>query len=91
MSDVQRINYEQVSWMQPIKDKDGAAFLMLGKVTNPGMDNTLAVTPAHGNGETMFFCLVHEEAYALHGLCTGCRLQPREDANGQGVTTCYTP
>jgi hypothetical protein len=77
-----KINYEQVAWMQPVKSRDGGEYLMLGKVTNPGIANTLAVTPAHGNGETMFFCLEHEEAYGLQGICTGCRLQVRTEAQG---------
>lgn len=74
----QTITYEAVAWMQPVKSRDGKSYYTLGRVTNQGLNNTLAVTPVDGNGETMFFCLEHEEAYFPRWFCEGCRMQPRE-------------
>lgn len=73
MSDT--VNYQQVAWMQILKSKDGKRFYMLGKVTNAGMDNTLAVTPTDGNGETLFYCQKHNVAYGLRGACLDCKMQ----------------
>jgi hypothetical protein len=69
----QTITYEQVAWMQPVKDRSGKIYFMLGKVTNPGIKNTLAVTPKDGKGMTMFYCLEHETAYGINGACLDCR------------------
>ena len=69
----QLITYEQVAWMQPVKDKDGKSYLTLGRVTNTGVKNTLAVTPQGGKGETLFYCLEHEVAYGPRDVCLDCR------------------
>lgn len=80
MSDTQTIHYEQVAYMEPVTARDGKKYLTLGKVTNAGIENTMAVTPADGHGETKFFCLIHEEAYnPSKGFCLGCRMQVREE------------
>jgi len=80
MSDT--VNYQAVAWMQTITSKDDKKFYMLGTVTNPGMENTLAVTPVDGNGETMFFCQTHKVAYGLRGACLDCRMQVVNVENG---------
>lgn len=76
MSDVQ---YQELSYNEPVKDEvSGAQFNVLGKVTNAGILNTLAVTDAKGG--TWFFCLVHMQSYhPAHGFCAGCRNQEREE------------
>ena len=76
------ITYEQVSYMYPVSDiVTNEKFHVLGKVTNPGIENTMAVTD--GKGKTMFYCLVHQESYhPVHGFCNGCRLQPLAEPVG---------
>ena len=76
------INFQQVAWMQPMQSKDGKQYYMLGKVTNPGMEDTLAVTPVDGNGETLFFCQKHNVAYGLRGACLDCKMQVIDPGNG---------
>lgn len=68
------IVYEQVSWMQPITDvKSNKKYLMLGIVR--GVKDTFAVTPADGNGETLFYCNKHGIAYKAKEFCIDCRMQ----------------
>jgi hypothetical protein len=76
------ITFEQAAYMMQVKDlKTGKKFYILGKVTNPGIENTMAVSPVEGNGGTMFYCLKHEQVYAAtHGFCEGCRLEPLAEA-----------
>lgn len=74
------ITYEQISYMYPVKDiVTNQEFRCLGKVTNPGIINTMAVTDDKGG--TWFYCLTHQESYhPAHGFCGGCRMQPRAEA-----------
>lgn len=70
-----RINYEMAVYMYPVKDREGREYFALGRVTNEGMENTLAVTPKGGHGETMFFFQQHNIAYGLRGACLECRMR----------------
>jgi hypothetical protein len=75
------IIYQQVAWMQPVKDKgNGKEFYTLGPVE--GRTNTLAVTPIGGKGETLFYCQTHQFAYRIHEACLECRMQVREVPTG---------
>jgi hypothetical protein len=71
----QEITYEQVAYMQRIKDHEGAEYYTLGEVTNKGIENTLAVTPVGGDGRTLFYCREHKIAYGNRETCLGCRMQ----------------
>lgn len=73
------VQYQELSYNEEVKDEvSNEKFKVLGKVTNPGLINTLAVTDAKGG--TWFFCLVHMQSYhPAHGFCAGCRNQVREE------------
>jgi len=78
-----QIQYQQVAWMQPLKDvKSNKIYYMLGLVTNPEYPNTFAVTPQDGKGQTMFFCIRHQTAYGLRDVCLDCRMQVTDAAVG---------
>lgn len=71
----QEITYEAVAYMQRIKDHEGAEYYTLGRVTNKGFENTLAVTPVGQDGRTLFYCQKHQVAYRNGETCLGCRMQ----------------
>lgn len=72
------IHYDQAVWMQPIRDKHGKQYYLLGKVQNAELPHTLAVSEVGGSGATLMFCQLHDVAYRLGETCEGCRMSPVE-------------
>jgi len=80
---------ETESWMRPITDVDGKEYLLLGRILR--MNNTLAVTPRHGNGGTLYFCKTHRRAYKHGDACPKCRDAVVEQPSEADVTARNMP